>query len=240
MAPLKRRPAVSLARALSKLGYTSRSLAEQMIRDGRVRLNGTIVNHPSRRCDPAHDRIVVDGSPVRGEQLLYLALHKPVGVVTTRSDERGRRTIYDLLGEHEQWLFPVGRLDKETSGLLIMTNDHRFGEMLTNPRSTIPKTYMVGLEKPLAPSDAATMRKGMTLDGLPLLPAGVRILEGPLVELIIREGRNRQIRRMCESLGYRVRSLARTKIGSFALGSLPPGAIRPMSREEITRCLNKE
>jgi 23S rRNA pseudouridine2605 synthase len=239
MAPLKPKP-VSLARALSKLGFTSRSLAEEMIRKGRVRLDGVVEKNPSRRCDPARDSIVVDGARVRSEATICLALHKPAGLVTTRSDERGRPTVYSLLGEHAKWVFPVGRLDKETSGLLLLTNDHRWGEKLTNPRSKIPKTYLVGLDKPLKPDDAALMRKGMTLNGVPLLPAGVRTLEGSMVEMVIREGKNRQIRKMCESLGYAVRSLARTKIGAYTLGSLKPGEVRRLGREEIALCLKTE
>jgi len=242
MVPLKRRPSagVSLARALSKLGYTSRSLAEEMIRAGRVRLNGAVEHNPSRRCDPASDRISVDGSLVREETMITLALHKPVGVVTTRSDERGRRTVYDLVGERGKWVFPVGRLDKDTSGLLLLTNDHRLGEELTNPHAKVPKTYRVELDRPLSPDDAALLRKGLTLDGVRLLPARVTILGGPIVELIIREGKNRQIRRMCASLDYTVRSLVRVKIGAFSLGSLKPGEVRVLSKAEIALCLRRE
>ena len=143
---------VSLARALSKLGYCSRSQAVDLITGERVTVNGRIIRNAAFRCNPTGDRIVVDGSPLDEKELIYIILNKPAGVVTTRSDELGRRTIYDLLRDnikHMKWVFPVGRLDKDTSGLLLLTNDNRFGDLLTNPGSKIPKTYEVQLNKPL-------------------------------------------------------------------------------------------
>ncbi len=140
---------VSLARALSKLGVLSRSQAEQAIIDKRVSVNGKIIINPSLRCSMDDDRIEIDGKPVRQTSFVYIVMNKPVGIVTTRSDERGRKTVYDLLGDVGQWIFPVGRLDKDSSGLLLFTNDHRLGERLTNPDSKVPKTYIVTLDKPL-------------------------------------------------------------------------------------------
>src|SRR5437867_1000756 len=122
---------VSLARALSKLGCCSRAEAERAIRQGRVALNAEVVRDPSLRCSPDHDLIALDGKPVRQKELVYILMNKPPGVITTRSDERGRPTVYDLLGDIGRWVFPVGRLDKDTSGLLLLTNDNQLGERLT-------------------------------------------------------------------------------------------------------------
>ena len=224
---------VSLARALSKLGYTSRSRAEELIRDGHVRVNGHRVRLPSFRCSPGHDEISVDGKPVEKKLLTYIIMHKPTGFVTTRSDERGRKTVYDILGEIRTWVFPVGRLDKDTSGLLILTNDNQFGERMTNPGSKVPKQYRVQLNKALASGHAQTMRSGMQIDGGKLLPAGIKIKENGMIEMTIHEGKNRQIRRMCESLGYEVLSLVRTGIGKFQLGGLKPGEWRHLSPKDL-------
>jgi len=224
---------VSLARALSKLGYTSRSQAEQVIRERRVTVNGTVIDNPSYRCALASDQIAVDGTAIQKKELIYLVMHKPVGVVTTRSDERHRSTVYDLLGDVGQWVFPVGRLDKETSGLLLFTNDHKLGERLTNPRSKVPKTYLVDLDRPIADHDAALIRKGMPLDGERLMPAAVTKRKGNVIELTIHEGKNRQIRRMCEHLGYRIVSLVRTRIGGYELGNLQLGGIRHLDQSDV-------
>src|SRR5262245_37517761 len=131
--PQTPRRVVSLARVLSKSGHCSRSVAVGYITEGKVRVNGTVVRDPSRRCDPATDRIMVEGINLKSKRHVYIMMHKPAGVVTTRSDERGRPTVYDVMGTGRGWIFPVGRLDKETTGLLILTNDHRLGETLTNP-----------------------------------------------------------------------------------------------------------
>ncbi len=224
---------VSLARALSKLGVLSRSQAEEAVRQRRVSVNGKIITNPSYRCSMDDDRIEIDGKPVRQPAFLYIVMNKPVGVVTTRSDERGRKTVYDLLGDAGQWIFPVGRLDKDSSGLLLFTNDHRLGERLTNPNSKVPKTYIVTLDKPLNENDASVMRKGMMLDDERLQPAEIKILNHQSFEMTIHEGKNRQIRRMCESFGYTVRSLVRTQIGSFEIGTLRPGEIRQLTKKEI-------
>lgn len=226
---------VSLARALSKLGVASRTVAERMIGEGRVGVNGRIVREPAFRCSLAADRISIDGAPVRARAAAtVIAMHKPAGVVTTRSDERGRKTVYDVLGETGKWLFPVGRLDKETSGLLILTDDHRLGERLTNPDSKVPKTYVAGLDREMSERDAERLRRGLTAGGESYLPALVRTRRGSAeVEITIVEGKNRQVRRMCESLGYEVLSLVRTSIGRLTLGTLKPGEVRRLRREDL-------
>lgn len=226
---------ITLARALSKLGLASRSQARNLIRTGRISVNNSPVRSPDLWVDLRVDRVKFDGKPLKRRELVYLALNKPAGVVTTRSDERGRATVYDLLPESYRRLFPVGRLDKETSGLLLLTNDTVFGERVTNPLEKIPKTYRVTLDMPLALADQKAMESPLVLpSGAKLLPAEVsRPTHDPSTfEITIWEGKNRQIRKVCEMRGYRVLALTRLSIGRIRLGNLGEGKIRPLSDEE--------
>jgi 23S rRNA pseudouridine2605 synthase len=191
------------------------------------------VRDADERVAVARDVISVDGARVRKPELVYILMNKPAGVVTTRSDERGRATVYDLLGDVGRWVFPVGRLDKETSGLLLFTNDNRLGESLTSPASKAPKTYRVTLDADVAEGDLRVIRAGMRLAGERLLPALAASLGPCEVELTIVEGKNRQIRRMFESLGHRVVALDRTAIGRLRAGSLPPGKWRHLAPDEV-------
>jgi 23S rRNA pseudouridine2605 synthase len=224
---------VSLARALSKLGFCSRSEAGEVIAQGRVRVNGTVVRSATRRVALSTDKISVDGDALRKTELVYLLMHKPAGLVTTRSDERGRATVYELLGDLGQWVFPVGRLDKETSGLLLFTNDNRLGESLTNPGSKVPKTYLVTLDRAVREEDLGVLRSGMTLGKEAFLPAVASRLGPSRVELTIVEGKNRQIRRMFTALGYMVLALERTALGGLTAPDLEPGRWRRLSPEEV-------
>jgi 23S rRNA pseudouridine2605 synthase len=225
---------VSLARALSKLGFSSRTQAEALIQQGRVRLNGSVCRNPSIRLSLSSDKIAVDGKPVSSRhRVLYIAMHKPSGVVTTRADERRRKTVYDVLGDVGRWVFPIGRLDKETSGLLLFTNDTRFGELLTNPNSRIPKTYRVVLDRPISSSYIRRMEQGMELEGERLRPARIRVVATNACTMTIVEGKNRQIRRMWEQFGYWVLELTRTRIGELRLEDLAPGTWRHLSKTEI-------
>ena len=240
-----RRPArrlarkVSLARALSKLGFTSRSQARPLIESGRVSVNGRCIRNPEVRVDPDREVIRVDNRLIRPAAPVYLMMHKPKGVVTTRSDERERKTVYDLLGEEGQWLFPVGRLDKETSGLLLLTNDTQWGNRIAAPSSKVSKIYHVKLDRPISDDDLKQLRSGILLEEGKTAPAEAVRLElterGEWMALTLHEGRNRQVRRMCEALGYRVEDLARVRIGDLALGGLPPGAVRPLTPGEVRR-----
>ncbi len=224
---------VSLVRTLSKFGYCSRSRAIVLVNQGRVMLNGRIVRNPALRCLPDKSVIKVDGRRIRPSTRVYIAMNKPAGIVTTRSDERQRRTVYDLLGEYGHWLFPVGRLDKETSGLLIFTNDSRLGDQLTNPLSKLPKEYQVTLDKELKDEDRRSFEAGMMLDGVNLLPVSVRNVRSCEILMTLREGKNRQVRRMCEHLGYQVKCLKRIKIGRLALPALKSGEWRYLTPREV-------
>ncbi len=240
-----RRPAgpperkVSLARALSKLGFTSRSQARPLIESGRVSVNGRCIQNPEVRVDPDREVIRVDDRVIRPAAPVYLMMHKPKGVVTTRLDERDRKTVYDLLGEEGQWLFPVGRLDKETSGLLLLTNDTQWGNRIAAPESKMPKVYHVKLNRSISEEDMAQLRSGVLLEEGKTAPAeAVRLRQnekGEWIVLTLREGRNRQVRRMCEALGYQVENLVRVRIGDVALGPLSPGGIRPLTPGEVRR-----
>ena len=231
----RRRERVTIARALSKLGIASRAQARALIEAGRVGVNRTITRSPDYWVDLRQDRLSLDGRLLKPQRRVYFALHKPAGVVTTRSDERGRKTVYDLLPSLDTPVFAVGRLDKDSSGLLLLTNDTQFGEVVTSPLRGLRKEYHVITDRPLSPADRRTMTKGMTLpDGPRLKPAEILSVPGDGSEfrIIIQEGKNRQIRRMCEALGYEVLSLRRDSIGAIRLGALAEGKIRTLSEQE--------
>ncbi|MBM2841111.1 MAG: ribosomal large subunit pseudouridine synthase [Bacteroidetes bacterium] len=227
---------ITLARALSKLGIASRKQAAALILAGRVDVRGKTIRSPNVWIDPKQDRITVDGKALRQRPPVYLVMNKPAGVVTTRSDELGRKTVYDLLPGETRWLFPVGRLDKDTSGLLLFTNDTRLGDTVTNPLTKLPKTYTVDVDKPLRPGDKKLMESTFVLnDGTVLKPA--KVIVGNTLHsfrMTIIEGKNRQIRRMCEELGYEVRSLHRVSIGPIRLGMLKEGEVRPLTEKELS------
>jgi 23S rRNA pseudouridine2605 synthase len=226
---------VTLARALSKFGIASRKQSADLIKEGRVSVNARVVRSPDLWVDPKMDKLTVDGKSIRREKLVYFVMNKPTGVVTTRSDELGRKTVYDLLPDDSGWLFPVGRLDKDTSGLLLFTNDTRFGDKVTNPLSKVSKTYAVEIDKSLRPEALKKMEATFVLnDGEVLKPAKVKLDKSNqrLFSITIVEGKNRQIRRMCEELGYAVRRLCRLSIGSIRLGSLREGEFRPLTEAE--------
>jgi 23S rRNA pseudouridine2605 synthase len=230
---------VSLARALSKFGVCSRKEAVGRIEAGRVRVGGRVVLHPNRRIDPRRDLVSVDGRRVRDEaERTVLLFHKPVGYITSRLDPGGRPTIYDLLSEVGEWVFPVGRLDRDTSGLLVLTNDHRLGHRLTDPVHAATKTYHVLVQGRPGREALRALREGLTLADGPTRPAGVRLIGatregGAWLEMVLTEGRNRQVRRMCAVVGHDVVALVRTAVGRLGLGDLSPGAWRRLEPEEI-------
>jgi 23S rRNA pseudouridine2605 synthase len=238
--PGELRGRLSLARALSKFGVCSRKQAEAWIEAGRVSVGGRVVLFPARRIDPRRDAVRVDGRRVGDEkERLALLLHKPVGYITSRGDPGGRPTIYDLLGEVSEWVFPVGRLDRDTSGLLVLTNDHRLGQRLTDPEHAVGKTYHVLVVGAPSRETIQALRDGMPLgDGSTTRPAKVRTIGatrgGSWLELVLTEGKNRQVRRMCANLGHDVIELVRVRIGALGLGELGPGEWRRLTPDDLS------
>jgi 23S rRNA pseudouridine2605 synthase len=237
MVPANAARRVGLARALSKLGYCSRSQACDLIRAGRVTLNGGICRDPEAPVRAERDRIEVDGGPVAADAKVYLMLNKPRGVVTTASDEKGRETVYAYLDETMPWLAPVGRLDKASEGLLLMTNDSEWAARVLAPETHLDKTYhaqiAVVADAGLLASIAAGVR---SKDGLFLRARSARILRGgdknSWLEIVLDEGKNRHIRRMLAQLGIEVLRLLRVSIGPLRLGDLPKGGSRPLTDVE--------
>jgi 23S rRNA pseudouridine2605 synthase len=228
---------VGLARVLSKLGYCSRSQAFDLIHAGRVRLNGVIRRDPEAHVCPQNDRIEVDGEPVAAASKIYFMLNKPRGTVTSASDEKGRETVYAFLNAALPWVAPVGRLDKASEGLLLLTNDSEWAARLMSPQSHLDKTYHVQIDQVADATLLESIGKGVrTEDGDVLRVSSVRVLRGgkrnSWLEIILEEGRNRHIRRMLTSLGVTVLRLVRVAVGPLPLGQLPKGSFRPLSREE--------
>jgi 23S rRNA pseudouridine2605 synthase len=222
-----------LAKYLAHAGVASRRASEQLIADGRVAVDGTIVRDPARDVDDSSE-IAFDGEPVRGaESRVVYALHKPAGVVSTASDTHGRRTVVDLVPA-ERRLYPVGRLDAESTGLILITNDGDLANRLTHPRYEVPKTYRASLAG-AALTDRAlkALREGVQLEDGMTAPAKVRRLTPHQLELTIYEGRNRQVRRMCEAIRRPVRQLVRIRFGPLELGDLRPGKARRLTGPEL-------
>ncbi|MBN2368941.1 MAG: rRNA pseudouridine synthase [Vicinamibacteria bacterium] len=229
---------------MSRLRVCSRREAARWIRDARVTVEHRIVVDPATRVHPAYDRIAIDGVPVAAPRdRVVIALHKPAGVVTTRVDARNRPTVYDLLSGLETWVFPVGRLDRDSSGLLILTNDHRLGVNLADPDQGVPKVYHVRVRDVPSQGALRCLQKGMTLqDGTMTRPATVRNLgvarDGQSwIEFVLHEGKNRQIRRMCAMVGHDVLALTRVSVAGLSLGFLAQGAWRRLTRDEIRRLM---
>src|SRR5262245_6276564 len=226
-----------LQKILAHGGIASRRAAEQLIADGRVRVNGRIVTELGAKADPRRDRVEVDGKRVVAEQAVYVVLHKPRGVVSTMSDPEGRPTVRELLEDVGGRVFPVGRLDFATSGILIATNDGEMADGLLHPRKAVPKTYVVKVKGVMQPDDLDVWRNGVRLEDGMTLPAEAKMLrhEGDKtwIELTIREGRNQQIRRMGEATGFTVMRLARVAFAEISAEGLAPGRWRHLTRDEL-------
>jgi len=229
-----KRPIKTLERVLSKAGIGSRTEARKWIAGGRVRVNGRVVRDPDQWIDLQRDRVSFDNKPLGKTERVYLLFYKPKGYLTTYRDPQGRPTIYDLL-PNKQYLFPVGRLDLDTSGLLILTNDTAFAERLTNPDYKVPKTYLVKASKPMTDDDLDALRRGVELRDGPTRSAIVHRLTANKFEITITEGRNRQVRRMVEHLDAKVLKLVRVAIGRIRIGDLKIGAARELTPGEVTR-----
>lgn len=237
-------PSIRLSKVLAQAGLTSRRQAEALLTSGRVTVNGRVRLEPGAQADPAVDAIAVDGRPVpKTAPRTYLLLNKPRGYLSSRRDPAGRPVVMDLLPPGTPRLFPVGRLDWDAEGLLLLTNDGELGHRLLHPRYEIARVYEVEVEGHVTDADLRRWRHGVTLHDGPAVPAAVRIMrrEGgrrgrgrTWLSLTFREGRNREVKRYCQALGHPVFQLRRVEFGPLQLGSLPPGKSRWLTRAEIT------
>jgi pseudouridine synthase len=233
---------IRLQKILSQAGVSSRRAAEKLMAEGRVSVNGKTIFELGTKADPATDDIRVDGRRIKAaERPRYILLNKPRGYVTTRSDEKRRKTVLDLLVGVREYVYPVGRLDYDTEGLLLLTNDGDLAAALTHPRHGVERTYEARVAGMPDERALEKLRKGVPLDGKRTLPASVILLNGGrrdadgIVLMTITEGRNRQVRRMLEAVGHPVDRLKRTKIGPLADRKLPVGAWRDLTAEEVRR-----
>jgi len=232
-----KRPLKTLERVLSKAGLGSRVDARSWIHAGRLQVNGKVLRNPDHWVDIQRDRVRFDDKPLVVRERMYLLLYKPSGYLTTYKDPEGRPTVYDLIADIGTFLSPVGRLDLDTSGLLLMTNDNRFAERVTNPQSHVPKTYLVKASTQLTDAHLQQLRDGIDLADGPTRPAVVRRVRDSAkythFEVTLTEGRNRQVRRMVEALGAKVLKLVRVKVGPIAIGTLPIGQWRLLTPGEV-------
>ena len=233
-----------LNKILSVAGVASRRAADELIQQGRVELNGKVVTELGTKADPEHDDIRVDGRRLRAApERRHLLLYKPRGVVSTRSDPQHRTTVIDLLAQAgvKGYFYPVGRLDFDSEGLLILTNDGEFAERVAHPRHELERTYEAQVAGVPDDRDLDRLRRGVLIDGHKTLPAKVRLMrvvrtrqgEQALIELRLREGRNRQVRKMCDAIAHPVERLRRTEIGTITDHKLRPGQVRDLTPAEI-------
>lgn len=234
-----------IQKVLSDQGICSRRAAERMIAEGRVKVNGRPVSLGDK-MDPDFDKVSIDGKNqriVRKRKYIYIMLHKPRGYITTASDERGRKTVMDLVADVGRRVYPVGRLDKDSEGLLLLTDDGAFANLLTHPSGGVGKLYRVTVRPRATEEQIVRMSSGVVLDdGVKTAPAVIHVAADEpgrtVLEMTLFEGRNREIRRMCEAVGLEVIRLKRSAEGPVKLGMLPPGAWRELKRSEVTALRN--
>jgi len=228
-----------LQKLLAHAGIASRRRAEQLILEGRVKVNGAIITELGTKADLAQDHIKVDGKRVNApEKPVYLAMNKPRNTVTTVSDPEGRATVMDLLRGVKARVYPVGRLDFHTEGLLLLTNDGEFAQRITAAATHVAKTYIAKVNGPLTPEQEETFRHGVSLGGRRTAPAGLKLIhraENPWYEVRLIEGRQNQIRLMFKNFGRLVEKLRRIRIGFLELGALRPGEFRHLRPAEVAR-----
>jgi pseudouridine synthase len=227
-----------LSKVLADAGLASRRGSERLILAGRVSVNGETVTSPGGKVDPHHDRIVVDGHPLPPpEPKRYLLLHKPRGYLTSRSDPKGRATVTDLVGAERGRLFPVGRLDLDAQGLLLLTNDGELAQRLLHPRFQIPRVYEVEVRGRVSTEELAQLKRGVILEDGPARPSDVRLLrrgvETTWLRLTFTEGRYHEVKRLCQAIGHRVVTLRRTAFGPLRLMGLRPGEMRALTPREL-------
>lgn len=230
---------VRLQKFMADNGIASRRKCEEIIESGQVKVNGQTA-HIGDKVNPKKDRVSVNGKLISvKDKPVYIMLHKPRGYITTMLDEQGRKCVAELVSDIPDRIYPVGRLDRESEGLLLMTNDGAFSNALTHPAKHVPKTYRVTIRPKITDEQINAFHNGIEIDGRMTAPAGLRVLEkteGRVVcEVILYEGRNRQIRRMFEELGIEVARLKRTAVGSVKLGMLQPGKWRELTADEVRR-----
>lgn len=239
-----KRPLKTLERVLSKAGLGSRTEARAWVAARRVRVNGIVVTDPDRWVDMERDHVRFDNTPLEAREPVYLLLYKPPGYLTTYKDPTGRPTVYDLLGDVGTFVSPVGRLDLDTSGLLLMTNDTQFADHVTSPRSHVPKTYLVKASTLLTDDQLRQLRDGIELsDGLTRPADVVRVRDSAKyshIEITLTEGRNRQVRRMIEALGSHVLKLVRVRIGRIGIGTMRIGTWRHLTRAEVVQLRGRQ
>lgn len=234
---------IRLQKILAASGVASRRKAEEMIAAGRVTVNGRVA-HLGDSALPGKDKVLLDGQPLgHSEKKLYLALHKPRGFVTTLHDERGRKCVAQLVEDVGERVYPVGRLDKDSEGLLLLTNDGDFANQVAHPKRHVAKTYRVTVRPSITEDQLNQLSTGIVIEGRRTAPAKVRVLQQELgrvvLEIVLYEGRNREIRKMCEALGLEVARLKRIAVGPVRLGMLPQGKYRELTKEEL-RALTAE
>ncbi|HTC90548.1 MAG TPA: pseudouridine synthase [Bryobacteraceae bacterium] len=231
------RPLKTLERVLSKAGLGSRTDARKWIGAGRVKVNGKLIQTPDHWVDLVRDQVSLDDKAVLADEKIYLLLYKPTGYLTTFKDPEGRPTVYDLIQDAGRWVIPVGRLDLDTSGLLLFTSDTHFAERVNNPDYKVGKTYLVKSSTLLSEQQLQQLRSGVVLDDGPTQPAQVlRVRDSAkysFIEITIYEGRNRQVRRMLEAIGSKVLKLVRVGIGTLRIGELPIGHYRELTPAEV-------
>jgi 23S rRNA pseudouridine2605 synthase len=228
-----------LQKVMARAGLGSRRACEAMISQGRVRVNGEVAVL-GQKVDLKQDHITVDGRPLgSSEKKRYLVVNKPVGYITSVKDQFGRPTVMDLVPHIEERVYPVGRLDYDSQGLILLTNDGWLANRVLHPRFELPKTYLVKLKGRISNESVNRLRNGVDLDDGPTNPAQVRLLKvdanTSLFEMVISEGRNRQVRRMCQAVGHQVEQLTRTAVGPIRLADLPLGASRDLTGAELKR-----
>ena len=232
---------IRLQKYLSMCAVASRRKAEELIAQGKVKVNGKVAQIGDK-ISPKHDTVTVSGrKSVGSRKHYYIMLHKPRGYITTMDDEMGRKCVAELVRDVGARVYPVGRLDKDSEGLLLMTNDGEFANHMTHPSKHIPKTYRVTVRPDVTEDMLTAFATGMEIDGRITAPADAHIIEKQdnrvVMEIVLYEGRNRQIRKMCESLGLEVARLKRTSMGSLKLGMLPPGKWRELKEDEVHKLM---